>query len=68
MIEFELFEAPMTIEELKRIDIERLSKTEKLRVKLRGRPTPMIQISRTASSDGKIYIRSFKEMYFHEKD
>ena len=33
MIEFELFEEPMTVEELKGMHFERLSKTEKLRVK-----------------------------------
>ena len=37
MIEFEVFEEPMTVEELKRMNFERLSKTEKLRVKVRGR-------------------------------
>ena len=68
MIEFETFEEPMTVEELKSMNFERLSKTEKLRVKVRGRPTPSIQISQTASSNGKKYIRSFKERYFHEKD
>jgi len=56
----------MTVEELKRMNFERLSKTEKLKVKVRGRPTPMTQISQAASSNGKKYIRSFKERYFHE--
>ena len=53
MIEFEVFEEPMTVEELKIMNFERLSKSEKLKVKVRGRPTPMILISQTASSNGK---------------
>ena len=44
MIEFETFEEPMTVEELKIMNFERLSKTEKVKVKVRGRPTPIIQI------------------------
>ena len=52
MNDFE-FEAPMTVEELKEVNFDRLTKQEKLRVKLRGRPTPKIQLSQTALSYGK---------------
>ena len=62
------FTEPMTVEELKALNFDRLSKQEKLNVKLRGRPTPMIQLSKPSSSNGKKYIKSFKEKYFQEKD
>ena len=58
------FEVPMTVEELKEINFDRLSKQEKLRVKLRGRPTPIIQLSCPSKCHGKIYIKSFKENIF----
>ena len=51
MMKFELFVPAMSVEELKRINFERLLKTEEVRVKLRGRPTPMIQVSQTASNN-----------------
>ena len=57
----------MTVKESKEINFDRLSKQEKLRVKLRGRPTPMIQLSRPFTSYGKVYIKRFKEIYFQEK-
>ena len=59
------FTEPMTVEELKTLNFDRLSKQEKLNVKLRGRPTPMIQLSKPSSSNGKKYIKSFKEKYLH---
>ena len=62
------FEVPMTVEELKGINFDRLSKQDKLRVKLRGRPTPMIQLSRPSNSHGKVYTKRFKERYFQEKE
>ena len=62
------FEEPMSVEELKEINFDRLSKQEKLRVKLRGRPTPIIQLSCPSKCHGKIYIKSFKEKYFQERD
>ena len=62
------FTEPMTVEELKALNFDRLSKQEKLNVKLRGRPTPMIQLSKPSSSNGKKNIKSFKEKYFQEKD
>ena len=67
MIEFEVFEEPMTVEELKIMNFERLSKTEKLKVKVRGRPTPMIQISQTASSNGKNILEALRKGIFMKK-
>ena len=52
------FVTPLTVEELKALNFDKLSKQEKLSVKLRGRPTPMIQLSKPSSSHGKKYIRS----------
>ena len=62
------FTEPMTVEELKALNFDRLSKQEKLNVKLRGRPTSMIQLSKPSSSNGKKYIKSFKKKYIQEKD
>ena len=61
------FTEPMTVEELKTLNFDRLSKQEKLNVKLRGRPTPMIQLSKPSSSNGKKYIKSFKKNIFRKK-
>ena len=58
----------MRVEELKALNCDRLSKQKKLNVKLIGRPTQMIQLSKSCSSNGKKYIKSFKEKYFQEKD
>ena len=38
------FTEPMTVEKLKALNFDKLSKQEKLNVKLRGRPTPIIQL------------------------
>ena len=48
MIQFEC-EVPITVEELKKKNFERSSKTEK--PKLQGSPTPIIQISQATSNN-----------------
>ena len=67
MIEFELFETLMTVEELKGMNFERLSKLEKLRVKVLRRPIPMILISQTASSNGKNILEALRKGIFVKK-
>ena len=67
MIEFELFETLMTVEELKGMNFERLSKLEKLRVKVLRRPIPMILISQTASSNGKNILEALRKGIFMKK-
>ena len=60
------FTEPMTVEELKALNFDRLIKQEKLNVKLRGRPKPIIQLSKPSSRNGKKY-KKFKGKIFSGK-
>ena len=60
---------PLTVDELKKINFDQLSKHEQLKVKQRGRPTPRIDLSKvTKTRDGKTYTRRFKDHYFENHE
>ena len=61
-------DVPLTVEEIKSINFDSLSKQDQLRVKQRGRPTPQINLSKQSSSHGKMYTRRFKDVYFKRKE
>jgi len=60
---------PLTVDELKNINFDKLSKTEQLKVKQRGRPTPNIDLTKVVTTrDGKTYTRRFKDHYFENHE
>lgn len=62
----DIFETPLSVEEIKKLNWKRLSDKEKLEVKFRGRPTPEIKLVQNCVSRNRKFLRRFNKQYFEK--